>query len=130
MYKAILEVDGKIYPLSSININTYNRGSAYDPNPNDQTVVFQIRTTRMDQFIWNWISTPEIAKKNGRIKLIDTDENLVLKTIIFENGFSSSYNMNFYANSDTNDTSITLSASKIIIQVGQLTPSTPGATID
>jgi len=130
MYKAILEVEGKVYPLSSININTYNRGSGYDPNPNDQTVVFQVRTTKMDQFIWNWISGPDIAKKNGKIKLIDADENLVLKTIIFENGYSSSYNMNFYQNSDSNDTSITLSASKISIQVSTKSPSTPGATKD
>ncbi|MBL7910377.1 MAG: hypothetical protein JNJ41_04950 [Bacteroidia bacterium] len=129
MYKAILEVDGKVYPLSSININTYNRGSGYDPNPNDQTLVFQIKTTKMDQFIWNWISSPDITKKNGKIKLIDIDDNLVLKTIIFENGFSSSYNMNFYQTSDSNDTSVTLSASKITIQVNTAS-STPGATKD
>lgn len=129
MYKAILEVDGKVYPLSSININTYNRGSGYDPNPNDQTLVFQIKTTKIDQFIWNWISSPDITKKNGKIKLIDIDDNLVLKTIIFENGFSSSYNMNFYQTSDSNDTSVTLSASKITIQVNTAS-STPGATKD
>jgi hypothetical protein len=130
MYKAILEVEGKVYSLSSININTYNRGSGYDPNPNDQTLVFQIRTTKMDQFIWNWVSSPDIAKKNGKIKFIDLDENVVVKTITFENGFSSAYNMNFYQNSDSNDTSITLSASKITIQVSTVSPSTPGATKD
>ncbi|MBA3680646.1 MAG: hypothetical protein H0W73_05710 [Bacteroidetes bacterium] len=130
MYKAILEVDGKVYSLSSININTYNRGSGYDPSPNDLSLVFQIRTTKMDQFIWNWISTPDVAKKNGKIKLIDIDENVVLKTIIFENGYSSSYNMNFYQNNDTNDTSITLSASKITIQVSSVAAATPGATKD
>lgn len=130
MYKAILEVDGKVYSLSSININSYNRGSGYDPNPNDQTLVFQIKTTKMDQFIWNWISGPDIAKKNGKIKLIDIDENVVIKTISFENGFSSGYNMNFYQTSDSNDTSVTLSASKITIQVSTAAASTPGATKD
>ncbi|MBA2613872.1 MAG: hypothetical protein H0U95_18055 [Bacteroidetes bacterium] len=130
MYKAILEVEGKVYSLSSININTYNRGLGYDPNPNDQTILFQIRTTKMDQFIWDWINSPNITKKNGKIKLLNTDENVVIKTISFENGFSSSYNMNFYQNSDSNDTSITLSATKITIQVAAISPSTPGATKD
>lgn len=84
----------------------------------------------MDQFIWNWISSPDVAKKNGKIKLIDADDNAVLKTIIFENGYSSSYNMNFYQNSDSNDTSVTLSASKITIQVSSAAASIPGATKD
>ena len=51
MYKTILEVDGKIYSLSSVSINTYNRGSGYDPSPNDQTIQFQVRSVKMDQFI-------------------------------------------------------------------------------
>ncbi len=130
MYKAILELEGKVYSLSSININTYNRGSGYDPSPNDLSVVFQVRTTKMDQFIWNWISSPDVVKKNGKIKLINIEDNTVLKTISFENGYSSSYNMNYYQNSDSNDTSITLSASKVTIQVNSLTPSIPGATKD
>ncbi len=130
MHKAILEVDGKTYSLSSVNVNTYNRGSGYDPNPSDQSIAFQIRTTKMDQFIWNWISSPDITKKNGKIKLIDSDGNVPLKTIVFENGFSSSYNMNFYQNSDSNDTSVTLYASKITIQVHSSTPVIPGAIKD
>lgn len=130
MHKAILELEGKTYSLSSVNVNTYNRGSGYDPNPSDQSIAFQIRTTKMDQFIWNWISSPDIAKKNGKIKLIDSDGNVPLKTIAFENGFSSSYNMNFYQNSDSNDTSVTLYASKITIQVHSATPVIPGAIKD
>lgn len=130
MHKAILEVDGKVYSLSSVSVNTYNRGSGYDPNPSDQSIAFQIRTTKMDQFIWNWISSPDIIKKHGKIKLIDTDGNSVLKTITFENGFSSAYNMNFYQSSDSNDTSVTLYASKITIHVSPATPVTPGATKD
>lgn len=130
MYKTTLEVEGKVYHLSSVNINTYNRGSGYDPSPNDQTLQFQIRTTKMDQFIWDWINSPDIAKKHGKIKISNSDENLVLQTISFENGFSSSFNMSFYQNNEySNETSITLSASKITIQVAGAT-STPGAKKD
>jgi hypothetical protein len=118
MYKTILEVEGKSYSLSSISMNTYNRGSGYDPSPNDQTIQFQIRSLKMDQFMWDWVNSPDISKKNGKIKIINTDENLVLQTISFENGFSSSYNMSFYQNNEySNETSITLSASKITIQI-------------
>lgn len=131
MYKTILEVEGRVYSLSSININTYNRGSGYDPSPNDQTLQFQIRSTKMDQFLWDWVNSPDVTKKNGKIKLMNADENTVLQTIIFENGFSSSYNMSFYQNNEySNETSITLSASKITIQVSQQSTTSPGAKKD
>ena len=131
MYKAILEIDGKSYPLSSLNINSYNRNSGYEPNPNDLSLVFQVKTQKMDQLIWNWITSADFAKKNGKIKLVDIDENTIVKTFIFENGFSSSYNLNFYQNTEVTDTSVTLCASKITVQVsGSKTPSTPGATKD
>lgn len=130
MYKTILEVDGRTYSLSSVNINTYNRGSGYDPSPNDQTIQFQVRSTKMDQFLWDWVNSPDIAKKNGKIKLMNADENIVLQTIIFENGFSSSYNMSFYQNNEySNETSITLSASKIIVQVNEVS-AMPGGRKD
>jgi hypothetical protein len=118
MYKTILEVEGKTYSLSSVSMNTYNRGSGYDPSPNDQTIQFQVRSLKMDQFMWDWVNSPDIVKKSGKIKIINTDDNLVLQTISFENGFSNSYNMSFYQNNEySNETSITLSASKITIQV-------------
>ncbi len=130
MYKTILEVDGRTYSLSSISINTYNRGSGYDPSPNDQTIQFQIRSTKMDQFLWDWVNSPDIVKKNGKIKLMNADENIVLQTIVFENGFSSSYNMSFYQNNEySNETSITLSASKITVQVNEVT-TLPGGKKD
>lgn len=130
MYKAILELDGKVYPLSSVSVNSYNRGSGYDPNPSDNSLAFQIRTNKMDQHIWTWISSPEVSKKNGKIKLVHIDDNSVLKTISFENGFSSSYSMNYYQNSESNDTSVTLFASKITIQITSAKPVTPGAIKD
>ncbi len=130
MYKAILEVEGKVYSLSSASINTYNRGSGYDPNPNDQTLTLMIKTTKLDQFIWNWISTVNIEKKNGKIKLINTDDNSVHTTISFESGFSSSYNMNYYQNSESSDTTITLCASKIAVQVTPVAAVNPGTPKD
>jgi Hemolysin coregulated protein Hcp (TssD) len=130
MYKAILEVDGKVYSLSSVSINAYNRGSGYDPNPNDQTLTFMIKTPKLDQFIWNWISTQNIEKRNGKVKLINSDDNIVHTIISFENGYSSSYNMNYYQNSETNETSITLCASKISIQVNSASVSSPGKPTD
>ncbi len=130
MYKTVLEIDGKSYSLSSVSINTYNRGSGYDPSPNDQTIQFQVRSTKMDQFLWDWINSTDVIKKNGKIKLINADENLVLQTIVFEGGFSSSYNMNFYMNNEySNETSITLSASKISVQVNDVTAA-PGGKKD
>lgn len=130
MYKTTLEVDGKVYSLSSVSVNTYNRGSGYDPSPSDQTIQVQIRSTKMDQFIWDWINSPDIVKKNGKIKLMNADENVVLQTIVFENGFSSSYNMSFYMNNEySNETSITLSASKITVQVNEMNVS-PGGKKD
>ncbi len=126
MYKAILEVEGKIYALSSLNINVYNRGSGYDPNPNDQVLTFMIKISKLDQFIWNWISTDNIEKKNGKVKLLNSDDNVVYKIISFENGYSSSYNMNYYQNSETNELSVTLCASKFTIQVISNAVSTPG----
>ncbi len=130
MYKTILEVEGKVYSLSSINLNTYNRGSGYDPSPNDQTIQFQIRTVKMDQFIWDWVNSPNITKKNGKIKLLNADDNSVLQTILFEDGFSNSFNMSFYqANEYSNETSITIAAAKITIQVNQATTS-PAAKKD
>lgn len=131
MYKTILEVEGRTYSLSSININTYNRGSGYDPSPNDQTLQFQIRTTKMDQFIWDWVNSTDIAKKDGKIKLMNADDNTVIQTITFEGGFSSSFNMSFYqSNEYSNETSITLSAAKITIQVSQSGTAMPGSKKD
>jgi hypothetical protein len=131
MYKTVLEIEGKTYSLSSISINTYNRGSGYDPSPNDQTMQFQIRTTKMDQFIWDWVNSTDIVKKDGKIKLINADENIVLQTITFEDGFSSSFNMSFYQNNEySNETSITLSAAKITIQVNQTATASPGGKKD
>lgn len=131
MFKTVLEIEGKIYSLSSINLSTYNRGSGYDPSPNDQTIQFQIRTTKMDQFIWDWVNSPDIAKKNGKIKLLNADDNTVLQTIAFENGFSSSFNMSFYqANEYSNETSITLAASKITITVNSPVTAVPSAKKD
>lgn len=131
MYKTILEVEGRTYSLSSININTYNRGSGYDPSPNDQTLQFQIRTTKMDQFIWDWVNSTDIAKKDGKIKLMNADDNTVIQTITFEGGFSSSFNMSFYqSNEYSNETSITLSAAKINIQVSQSGTAMPGSKKD
>ena len=127
MYKTVLEVEGKTYSLSSININTYNRGSGYDPSPNDQTLQFQIRSVKLDQFLCDWINSPDIVKKNGKIKLINADDNVVLQTITFENGFSNSYNLTFYMNNEySNESSITLSASKISIQVNEVSVSSGG----
>jgi hypothetical protein len=130
MYKTTLEVEGKVYSLSSFSINTYNRGSGYDPSPNDQSIQLQIRTVKMDQFMWDWVNSPDITKKNGKIKLMNADDNSVLQTIVFENGFSNSFNMSFYqTNEYSNETSITLSASKISIQVNE-TSAIPTAKKD
>lgn len=118
MYKVILEVEGKVYTLSSINVNAYNRGSGYDPHPNDQTIQFQVRTVKMDQFLWDWVNSTDIKKKSGKIKMLDADSGQPFQIISFEDGFSNSFNLSFYqSNEYSNETSITLSAKSINIQV-------------
>lgn len=120
MYKVILEVEGKTYGLSSINVNAYNRGSGYDPHPNDQTIQFQVKTVKMDQFLWDWVNSSDIKKKSGKIKMLDTDTGQPIQIISFEDGFSNSFNLSFYqSNEYSNETSITLSASKILITVNE-----------
>jgi len=131
MYKTILEIEGKTYALSSINLSTYNRGSGYDPSPTDQTIQFQIRSVKMDQFMWDWINSPDVTKKNGKIKFLNADDNTVIQTISFENGFSSSFNMSFYqTNEYSNETSITLAASKITVSVNTQSTAVPSAKKD
>jgi len=131
MYKTVLEIEGKTYSLSSVNISSYNRGSGYDPMPTDQSIQFQIRTLKMDQFMWDWVNGKDIQKKNGKIKILNADDNSVIQTIIFDNGFSSSYNMSFYqTNEYSNETSVTLITSGFIVQVNAALAATPGAKKD
>lgn len=116
MYKAILEVGGKVYSLSSVNVNAYNRGSGYDPHPGDHTLQLQIRSPKMDQFMWDWINNNEVQKLNGTVKIVDTDNDRVIQYIRFEQGYCSQFNMNFYLANDYNsETSITVAAAKITV---------------
>jgi Hemolysin coregulated protein Hcp (TssD) len=129
MYNMILEIEGRTYLLSSINMNRYNRGSAYDPNPNDHTIQFQIKTAKMDNFMWGWVNGDDIQKKSGRIKFIDATTSTALQTFSFENGYSISHNMNFYNSNDVNsEVNITIAASKIRVEAHEITttPVTPG----
>jgi hypothetical protein len=132
MHKITLEVDGKVYLLSNFSAQVYNRGSKYDPTPNDTVLQFQIRTLKMDQFLWDWFSSVDVVKKNGKVKIINAEENKVVNTISFEEGFSISYNLNFHLNNEyNNEANINLSISKIRIEVNQSTnqPIVPGRDI-
>ncbi|MBX2914273.1 MAG: hypothetical protein KF856_03260 [Cyclobacteriaceae bacterium] len=117
MYKLILELSGKSYLLSSVNIGKYNRGSEYEPSPADNSLQLQIRTLKMDNFLWSWIGGESIIKKNGKIKLIDVSNEALLQTYSFEQGYCISSNLSFYNASDASEVGISLQASKISIEI-------------
>ncbi len=113
----ILELDGRAYMLSSVNISRYNRGAEYGPTPGDNTLQFQIRTLKMDNFLWNWAGSEQVVKKNGKVKLLDATNNSLLQTYSFEDGFCMSNSMSFYSASDVSEVSITVAASKISVEI-------------
>lgn len=117
MYKLILELDGRSYFLSSVNIGKYNRGSEYGPSPADNSLQFQIRTLKMDNFLWHWASSDTVVKKNGKVKLMDATNDALLQTYSFEQGYCISSNMGFYSASDASEVSLSVSASKITIEI-------------
>lgn len=130
MYKTTLEIEGREYNLSSININTYNRGSDYEPNINDQTIQLQFKTARVDDFIWDWATSDDIKKKDGTLKIVDTEEDETVQTVEFKAGFCTGYNLSFHANNDyNNETSVTLAAAKVSV-LSSRTTMQPGSKKD
>lgn len=117
MYKLILELDGRSYFLSSVNIGKYNRGSEYGPSPADNSLQLQIRTLKMDNFLWSWAGGDNVVKKNGKIKLVDASNDALLQTYSFEQGYCVSSNMSFYNASDNSEVSLAVSATKITIEI-------------
>ncbi|MBX2894924.1 MAG: hypothetical protein KF763_05760 [Cyclobacteriaceae bacterium] len=117
MFKLILELDGKSYLLSSVNIGKYNRSSEYEPSPSDNSLQLQIRTLKMDNFLWRWVGSETVTKKNGKIKLIDASSEALLQTYSFEQGYCVSSNLNLMSGSDASEVGISLVASKITIEI-------------
>jgi hypothetical protein len=117
MYKLVLELDGKSYLLSSVNIGKYNRGSEYEPSPADNSLQLQIKALKMDNFLWSWVSSDKPIKKNGKIKLIDVSNEALLQTYSFEQGYCLSSNLSFYNGLESSEVGISLAASKIIVEI-------------
>ena len=117
MYKLILELDGRSYFLSSVNIGKYNRGAEYGQSPADNSLQFQIRTLKMDNFLWNWAGSDTVVKKNGKIKLMDASNDALLQTYSFEQAYCLSSSMGFYSASDASEVSLSVAASKITIEI-------------
>ncbi len=109
MFRATLEIENHKYPLSSVNVNVYNRGSDYEPNPQDQTMNFQVKSVNVDKFLTDWISGKTVTKKSGVIVITDLDTNSVFQTYSFAQAFCTSYTISFYLQSeDSNQTNITI----------------------
>lgn len=123
MYKLILELDGRTYFLSSVNIGKYNRGSEYGPSPADNSLQFQVRTLKMDNFLWNWAGSDTVVKKNGKVKLVDATNDALLQTYSFEQGYCVSSNMSFYSAGDASEVSLSVAASKITVEIHENTTS-------
>lgn len=117
MYKLILELDGRNYFLTSVNIGKYNRGSEYGQSPADNSLQFQIRTLKMDNFLWNWAASDIVVKKNGKVKLIDATTDALLQTYTFEQGYCTTSNMGFYSTSDASEVSLSLAATKLTVEI-------------
>jgi hypothetical protein len=117
MYKLILELDGRSYFLSSVSIGKYNRGAEYGQSPADNSLQLQVRTLKMDNFLWNWAGSDTVVKKNGKIKLLDATNDALLQTYSFEQAYCLSSNMSFYSASDASEVSLSVSASKITVEI-------------
>ncbi|MFN8286708.1 MAG: type VI secretion system tube protein TssD [Chitinophagales bacterium] len=125
MLKATLEIENHKYPLASVNINVYNRGSDYEPNPQDQTMNFQVKSANVDKFLTEWISGKTITKKNGIITLTDVETNKVMQTYSFAQAFCTGYSINFYMQSeDSNQTNITIAGK---VSIHSAASEAPGA---
>lgn len=125
MFKATLEIENHKYPVFSVNVNVYNRGSEYEPNPQDQTINFQVKSAYVDKFLTDWMSGKSITKKTGSITLIDLDTNKVFQTYAFSQAFCTSYSINYYSQSeDSNQTTITI-AGKVSVHTS--TEEMPGS---
>jgi hypothetical protein len=117
MYKLILELDGRSYFLSSVSMGKYNRGAEYGSSPADNSLQLQVRTLKMDNFLWNWAASDTVVKKNGKIKLMDASNDALLQTYSFEQAYCLSSNMSFYSASDASEVSLNVAASKITIEI-------------
>lgn len=117
MYKLILELDNRSYFLTSVNIGKYNRGGEYEPSPADNTLQLQVKTLKMDNFLWHWADNDTIVKKNGKIKLLDATNDALLQTYSFEQAYCLSSNMSLYSASDASEVSLSVSAAKIKIEI-------------
>lgn len=126
MYKIILELEGRTYFLTSVNLGKYNRGAEYGQSPNDNSLQLQIRTIKLDTFLWNWAGGDTVTKKNGKIRLVDGSTDMPVQTYTFEHAYVTASSMGFYIASDVSEVSLTVMAATLSVEIHENPTSVKG----
>jgi hypothetical protein len=122
MLRIRLDLEGKIYELENMTYSSYLPTQGYDTTA---TLSFSIKSNRIDQVLLDWCMSTVIQPKDGKITVLNADDDTLMKTITFKKGYSTGLSESIYGNDSYNSypLNINLTAEKITVKLEKQKPN-------
>jgi hypothetical protein len=127
--KIKLELDGRTYLLQSTSYSFYpppptNPGDDYYQQQVTANLNFTLKPNRVDQFLMDWLMSPKVTLKDGKVSMLEDDTENILKQVTFQKayptGLSEAMDMYYDNNQNFN---FSVNAEKISIKLFSNTAS-------